>query len=139
VKTGSVLGTLLIAIALVACVPEASAGSSPTEAVSGGHGAAIAQTTSPSSNLVTVKTASYGDLVIETTAGALCSAKAQLPSGGTVLAGDFLSDHKVDASGRASWTYATPVAGAGDGSGRYEIACTLGGQTVRAGADFSVP
>jgi hypothetical protein len=139
VKTRSVFGALLIGAALAACVPEASAGPSPTQAVSGGHGAAIGPTTSPSFDVVTVKTSSYGILVVATTAGASCSAKAQLPSGGTVLAADFLSDRKVAENGRATWTYATPVAGAGEGSGRYEISCTLGGQTQRAGADFSVP
>jgi hypothetical protein len=139
VKTRSVLGALLTVVALAACVREGSADSSPTQAISGGHGAAIGPTASPLFEIVTVKNASYGSLVIETTAGAICSAKAQLPSGGTVLAADFLSDHKVDANARATWTYATPVAGAGEGSGRYEIACTLGGQTQRAGADFSVP
>ena len=130
---------LALIVALAACAPEGAAGSSATQAESGGHGAAIVPTASPSFDMVTVKNASYGSLVIETTASALCSAKAVLPSGGTVLAADFLSDRKVDANGRATWTYTTPVAGAGEGSGRYEIACTLGGQTLRASADFSVP
>jgi hypothetical protein len=136
----SVVATLLTVVALAACAPEGRAGSSATtQPESGGHGAAIAPTTSPSFDVVIVQTASYGSLVIETAPGALCIAKAQLPSGGTVLAADFLTDRKVDANGRATWSYATPVAGAGEGSGRYEIACTLGGQTVRASADFSVP
>jgi hypothetical protein len=139
VKTRSVLGALLTSVALAACVPEADAGSSPTQAVSGGHGAAIRPTAPPFLEIVTVKNATYGSLVIETTATALCSARAELPSGGTVLAADFLTDHKVDATGRASWTYGTPVAGAGEGSGRYEIACTVGDQTLRAAADFAVP
>jgi hypothetical protein len=105
----------------------------------GGHGADIGPTASPSFANVTVKTASYGGLVIEATPGALCGAKALLPSGGTVLAADFLTDRKVEANGRATWVYATPIAGAGEGSGRYEIACTLGGQTLRATAAFAVP
>jgi hypothetical protein len=136
----SVVATLLTVVALAACAPAGRAGSSATtQTESGGHGAAIGSTTSPSFDVVIVQTASYGSLVIETSAGALCGAKAQLPSGGTVLAADFLTARKVDANGRATWSYATPVAGAGEGSGRYEVACTLGGQSVRASADFSVP
>ena len=80
-------------------------------------------TASPSFQDVTVKMASYGGLVIETTPGALCGAKALLPFGGTVLAADFLTDRKVEANGRAMWVYATPV----------------GGQALRATATFSVP
>jgi hypothetical protein len=138
-KTRSVFGVLFIGVAVVACARERSAGTSATEAISGGHGAAIGPTASLSFDIVTVKTSGYGILVIESTPGASCTAKAQLPSGGTVIAADFLTDRKVAENGRATWTYATPVAGAGEGSGRYEIACTLGGQTLRAGADFSVP
>jgi len=67
--------------------------------------------------------ASYGGLVIQTPPGAVCGAKALLPSGGTLLAVDFLTDRKVEANGRAMWVYATPV----------------GGQTLRAAATFSVP
>jgi len=124
-------------VGLAACAREGSA--SATQAPSGGHGAAVDPQASPSFDVVTVKNASYGSLVVETTTGALCDAKAWLPSGGTVLAADFLTARKVDADGRATWTYATPVAGAGEGSGRYEIACTLGGQTVRTSAEFAVP
>jgi len=138
-RRGRISAALVLAATLVACGPQGGAESSPTQAVSGGHGAAIGPTTSPPFDAVTVKTSSYGILVIETTPGASCSAKAQLPSGGTVIAADFLTDRKVAENGRATWTYATPVAGAGEGSGRYEVACTLGGQTLRAGADFSVP
>ena len=132
-------GTLVVVVALAACAPVAGAGSSRTQPESGGHGAAIEPTASPSFDAVVVKTASYGSLVIEAAPGASCGAKAQLPSGGTVLAADFLTDRKVDASGRATWSYATPVAGAGEGSGRYEIACTLDGRTQRASAEFSIP
>jgi hypothetical protein len=135
----SVVVTLVLVVAFAACAPAGDAGSSPTQSGGGGHGADIGPTASPSFANVTVKTASYGGLVIETTPGALCGAKALLPSGGTVLAADFLTDRKVEANGRATWVYATPVAGAGEGSGRYEIACTLGGQTLRATATFSVP
>ena len=138
VRRGRIVGGLIVAATLVACGPQGGAEPSPTQAVSGGHGAAIGATTSPSFDAVTVKTSIYGILVIETTAGASCSAKAQLPSGGTVIAADFLTGQVAD-NGRATWTYATPVAGAGEGSGRYEVACTLGGQTLRTSADFSIP
>jgi len=88
---------------------------------------------------VTVKHATYGSLIIETTPGASCEAKAQLPSGGTVLAADFLTPRSVDANGQATSSYATPVAGAGEGSGHYAVTCTLAGQAVRASVDFSIP
>jgi len=88
-------------------------------------------------HLVTVKHATYGSLIIETTPGASCEAKAQLPSGGTVLAADFLTPRSVDAKGQATWSYATP--GAGEGSGHYAVTCTLAGQAVRASVDFSIP
>jgi hypothetical protein len=138
-KTRSVFGALFIGVALAACTPEGSAGTSASQAISGGHGAAIGPAASPLLQSVTVKNASYGILVIETAAGASCRAKAQLPSGDTVIAADFLTDRRVAENGRATWTYATPVAGAGEGSGRYEIACTVGDQMLRTSADFSIP
>jgi hypothetical protein len=94
---------------------------------------------SPSLEVVTVKIAIYGSLVIETRPGASCKANTQLPSGGTVLAADFMSARLVDAGGRASWSYAIPVAGAGEGLGRYEVTCSLAGQAVSATADFLLP
>jgi hypothetical protein len=136
----NVVGVLLLIVAVSACAPEAGAGSaSPAEPESRGHGAAIGPPTSPSLELVTVKSASYGSLVVETTPGASCRASTQLPSGGTVLAGDFLTDRSVDTNGRATWSYAVPVAGAGEGSGRYVVTCALAGLTVRATAEFTIP
>lgn len=135
-----VVGALVLIVVLAACAPEGPGESaSPAQVVSGGHGAAIGPSAAPSLELVTVKKSTYGSLVIETTVGALCEAKVQLPSGGTVLAADFLTARKVDANGRATWSYETPVAGAGEGSGHYAVTCTLAEQTVRASADFSAP
>ena len=86
-----------------------------------------------------MKASGYGRLVIEAIPGATCRAKAELPSGNTVLAGDFLTDQKVDTAGQAMWRYSTPVTGAGEGSGHYVVSCTLDGQSVDATADFAVP
>ena len=125
-------------LATVSCVTQVGAGAPPTQSGSGGHGAVV-KPSSSSVEVIAVKTSTYGLLVIETTAGAVCSAKALLPSGGTVIAADFLTDRTVGDDGRAVWTYRTPVAGAGEGSGRYEVTCALEGQTAHASADFSIP
>ena len=80
----------------------------------------------------------YGALIIETSPGATCRAKAELPSGNTVLASDFLTDQKVDSAGRATWRYSTQIAGAGAGYGRYFINCARAGRSVDATAEFAV-
>lgn len=50
--------------------------------------------------------------VVDTTPDARCHVKVELPPGGTVLAADFLTDHRAHARGQATWSYPTPVAGA---------------------------
>ena len=116
---------------------------SPTDAGGGGHGAAIGTAAPPTPTsvalLVTVEDATYGRLVIDTIPDARCDASVQLPSGGTVLASDFLTDHRADPHGRVTWSYATPVAGAGTGSGHYKVRCALEAQTAEASRDFVVP
>lgn len=131
---------LILTGSIVACSagvsgPEAA---SPSEAAGGGHGAAISSATPPSL-LVTVEDATYGMLIIDTVPGALCGATVELPSGGTVLASAFFTDHRADAHGRATWSYATPVAGAGTGDGHYRVHCALDAQTAEASRDFVVP
>jgi len=86
-----------------------------------------------------VEDATYGTLIVDTLPGALCGATVQLPSGGTVLASAFFTDHPADAHGRVTWSYATPVAGAGTGSGHYRVHCALAAQTAEASHDFAVP
>ena len=81
----------------------------------------------------------YGSVTIETRPGAHCRASVRLPSGNTVLAADFLSEHVADERGSAAWSYATPVAGAGKGRGDYHLSCTAAGQTVATDATFDVP
>ena len=111
---------------------------SPSDPAAGGHGAAISSATPPSLQ-VTVEDATYGTLIVDTLPGALCGATVQLPSGGTVLASAFFTDHPADAHGRVTWSYATPVAGAGTGSGHYRVHCALAAQTAEASRDFVVP
>jgi len=86
-----------------------------------------------------VDIARYGIVTIETRPGAHCRASVRLPSGNTVLAADFLSEHVADERGSAAWSYATPVAGAGKGRGDYHLSCTAAGQTVETDATFDVP
>ena len=140
-----VVGILILTGSIVAW----SAGGSGDQSTSssdlggGGHGAAIGSaappTPAPPLLLVTVEDATYGRLVIDTVPDARCDASVQLPSGGTVLASDFLTDHRADPRGRVTWSYATPVAGAGTGSGHYRVHCALDAQTAEASRDFVVP
>jgi hypothetical protein len=117
--------------------------SSSSDPAGGGHGAAIGSAAppppAPPRLVVTVEDATYGRLVIDTLPDARCDATVQLPSGGTVLASDFLTDHRADPQGRVTWSYATPVAGAGTGSGRYRVHCAIDAQTAEASRDFVVP
>src|SRR5947209_312016 len=116
-------------------VPEPA---TPSDAAAGGDGAAISSATPPTL-LVTVEDATYGRLIIDTVPGALCGATVQLPSGGTVLASAFFNDHEADADGRVTWSYTTPVAGAGTGSGHYRVHCALAAQSAEASRGFVVP
>jgi hypothetical protein len=76
--------------------------------------------------------------VIKTQPGAICRAKAELPSGGTVLASDFLAGHTANADGLAAWTYRVPVAAAGAGMARYAITCAAGAESAELGVSFEI-
>jgi len=136
------VGTVILTGTVIACSAGGSGpeSASPSDPAAGGHGAAIGSAApSPLALLVTVEDATYGRLVIDTAPDARCDASVQLPSGGTVLASDFLTDHRADPRGHVTWSYATPVAGAGTGSGHYRVHCALDAQTVEATSDFVVP
>lgn len=134
------MGTGILTGLVIACSTGVSGpeSASPSDAAAGGHGAAISSATPPTL-LVTVEDATYGKLIIDTVPGALCGATVQLPSGGTVLASAFFNDHEADAHGRVTWSYTTPVAGAGTGSGHYRVHCALAAQSAEASRDFVVP
>ena len=133
--------SFLLAVTVAACSPALSGeGSTPSsEPPRGGHGAAPGVgSPSPTELAIKVTMSGYGALIIETSPGATCRAKAELPSGNTVLASDFLTDQKVDSAGRATWRYSTQIAGAGAGYGRYFIDCARDGRSVDATAEFAV-
>ena len=133
---------LLIGMLACACVHTAAASpsESPRDAVDGvGSHTAVLASEAPGSSLnVAVIEATYGHLVIKTQPGAICKAKAELPSGGTVLAGDFLAGHTANADGLAAWTYRTPVAAAGMGTARYAISCAAGTDWAELTVPFEI-
>jgi len=105
----------------------------------GPHTAVLASEAPGNSLVVTVIEATYGHLVIKTEPGSICVAKTELPSGQTVLAGDFLSAHTANADGLAAWTYHVPVAGAGSGTAHYAITCAAGTESAELTTSFEIP
>ena len=136
------LALFVVAIAS-ACGATAAASptASPRDAIDGigPHTAVLASEAPGSSLLVTVIEATYGHLVIKTQPGSICVAKTELPSGQTVLAGDFLSAHTANADGLAAWTYHVPVAGAGSGTAHYAITCAAGTESAELTTSFEIP
>jgi len=139
------IAALMAAVAVASCAPRDSGGTPAPTPTGGGHGAAVEPVVSPSADplkqspvAVSITEASYGELMIETTPGAKCRAKVELPSGATVLAADFLTDHVADTRGRTTWSYRTPIAGAGEGTGHYTVSCTAGTQSQATERDFQV-
>ena len=96
----------------------ASPTASPRDAIDGigPHTAVLASEAPGSSLLVTVIEATYGHLVIKTQPGSICVAKTELPSGQTVLAGDFLSAHTANAEPSEIWSYPSSKALSPNGS-----------------------
>jgi hypothetical protein len=128
----------MLASLAVACGPPPPG--SPAAASSGtGADSAGAAVDDGTPLTIRVVVATYGKLVITTAAGATCRARAVLPSGGTVLAADFVSDQVTDTDGQVLWLYRTPVVGAGSGAGQYEVTCGRGQHSVEAQAAFDVP
>lgn len=136
------LFALGIGMLATACVHTAAASpsESPRDAVDGiGPHTAVLASEAPGSSLeVTVIEATYGHLVIKTRPGSICVTKTELPSGGTVLAGDFLASHTANADGLAAWSYGVPVAGAGSGTAHYAITCAAGTESAELTASFEV-
>jgi hypothetical protein len=83
--------------------------------------------------------AAYGRLMVAARPSATCRARAVLPSGGLVLAADFLADQVAEGDGQVLWLYRTPVAGAGSGAGHYEVTCVGTDRWIDARAAFDVP
>lgn len=135
------LGSAIVVLLLAGgCAAPGATTPEPSRAVgAGGHAAGPAVEDSAGPFTIQIVTARYGKLIVSTRPDATCRARATLPSGNVVLAGDFLVDQRPDADGQAIWVYRTPVAGAGSGTGRYAVNCTSGGHSVDATADFAIP
>jgi hypothetical protein len=119
--------------------PPAAMSAAPSAVGAGGHAAGAANVDSAPPLTIWVVTSAYGKLIVRTLPDATCRARATLPSGSVVLAGDFVVDQPADAAGQVIWAYRTPVAGAGSGAGHYAISCSSGGRSVDAAADFDLP
>lgn len=128
---------LLIAGACSASLAAPPAASGPGSA--GRHQDGPAAETDEAPLAIAFTVAGYGKLVIATRPGATCRARAVLPSGSVVLAGDFVVAQVANSNGQAIWTYRTPIAAVGPGTGRYEVSCTSGERSVDATARFEVP
>jgi hypothetical protein len=142
VASARLLVALVLGIFVSACTHTAAASpsESPRDAVDGiGPHTAVLASEAPGSSLeVAVLEATYGHLVIKTRPGSICVAKTELPSGGTVLAGDFLASHTANADGLAAWSYGVPVAGAGSGIAHYAITCAAGAESAELTASFEI-
>ena len=136
---GSACGWLAVALLwTAACGTPAPTLPTATNGSAGAHAAgAAADEAAPFA--ITVVVATYGKLLIATLPAATCRARTVLPSGGLVLGADFLVDQVADPDGQARWLYRTPVAGAGSGTGRYEVTCVTAERSVDARASFDVP
>jgi hypothetical protein len=129
---------VILLLVLGGCTAPAASPSATSAVGAGGHaGAAKVESAPPLT--IRVVTATYGKLIITTSPDAICRARATLPSGNVVVAGDFVVDQPANAGGQAMWVYRTPVAGAGSGTGHYAISCSSAGRSVDAAGDFELP
>jgi len=129
--------TVLLIVATCAAPRPATLAPTETGGASG-HAAGPAIDDSAGPLTIEIVTSAYGKLIIRTRPDATCRARATLPSGNLVLAGDFVIEQHPDADGQAIWIYRTPVTGAGSGTGQY-AGCTSGLGSVDAAVDFDVP
>jgi hypothetical protein len=134
-----VWSAILVLIIGGCAAPPAMTPAAASAVGAGGHAAGPAGLESGPPLTIWIVTAAYGKLIIHTRPDATCRARATLPSGSVVLAGDFVVDQRADAGGQAIWIYRTPVQGAGAGTGRYAISCSSGDRSVDATGDFDLP
>jgi len=86
---------------------------------------------------VTITAASYGYVAAQTLPGAVCFARARLPSGNYSQAQGLQVKPTAGADGNVSWTYGT-TSRTTPGTGTYTVTCSLNGQSATATAPFTV-
>lgn len=86
---------------------------------------------------VDIRRATFGAIDAWTAPDASCLAKVVLPSGGYLLAGEFVVAKVADDAGAVSWTY--PPLAREHGPSTAVVLCTLGEQTAQAQARFEIP
>lgn len=109
-------------------MPPAPASPQPSAPSSGAPGATLT---------VTITASQYGYVAASTAAGAICSAKATLPSGRASTASGLQAQKTAGVDGSVSWTYGTSSSTT-HGTGTHTVTCTLGGSTAIASAEFTV-
>lgn len=86
---------------------------------------------------VTIVSSTYGYLAAVTSPGAVCSARAALPSGNLSTAQGLQVSANADAAGSVAWAYTT-VTTTLAGTGVHTVTCTLGSRTAQSSASFTV-
>jgi hypothetical protein len=98
---------------------------------------AVAAPAPPASLTVQITISQYGSLAGITASGAVCSARARLPSGSYSKAQGLLAQPTADNAGNVSWSYGTTTLTT-KGTGTHFVTCTFGGQTATSQAAFTV-
>lgn len=86
---------------------------------------------------VAIQAASFGAIEVQTATGARCAAKVVLPSGGYLIAGEFVITKEADGSGLVHWSY--PPSALEHGPSVAVVSCVLGEQTAEDQARFVIP
>jgi hypothetical protein len=98
---------------------------------------AVVPSPTPGPLTVSITGSAYGSVSAATRPGAMCSARAVLPSGLTTTAAGLQSSLTADAAGRVGWSYGT-VSNTLPGTGTHTVFCSYAGQTAQASAIFTV-
>lgn len=91
----------------------------------------------PAQLSVAITAANYGYLAAQTLPGAVCSARARLPSGIYSQAQGLQVQPTAGADGMVNWTYGT-TSRTTKGTGTYTVTCTFNGNSATATATFNV-
>jgi hypothetical protein len=98
---------------------------------------AVATAVPPSSLSVRITVSQYGSIAVITLAGAVCSARARLPSGSYSQAQGLLAQPTADNAGNVTWSYGTTTRTT-KGTGTHYVTCAAGGLSASSQADFAV-
>jgi hypothetical protein len=86
---------------------------------------------------VQVTVSAYGSFAAVTAPGAVCSARARLPSGSYSAAQGLVAQPTADQAGSVRWTYGTSSRTI-KGTGTHFVTCTLAAESVSSQATFVV-